>query len=130
MTKIDWNLIKVLVVEDDATTREMLSLFLKKIGCMYAVACNGLEAIDLTKTYNFDVCFMDLFMPKMGGVEATLIIREEIDQRLPIIALTSADMSANKKKCLDVGMNDYIQKPIGIKKLREFVKCYGVKCAV
>ncbi|VAX37346.1 hypothetical protein MNBD_UNCLBAC01-883 [hydrothermal vent metagenome] len=124
---INWELIKVLVVDDDKTTRKTLEKFFQKIGCIGAYVNNGKEAIEIIKKYNFDLCFMDLFMPEMGGVEATQIIRDEVDAVLPIVALTSSSMKADKDKCVDIGMQDYMNKPVSMAQIKEIVATYGVR---
>lgn len=127
MEPIDWKLVKVLVVDDDALIRKTMVKFFDIIGCVGAYAENGLEAIKLLKRYNFDMCFMDLFMPEMGGVEATQIIHESIAPKLPIIALTSSSIQADKDKCADIGMQDFIQKPVNVEMIKDVIRQYGVK---
>ncbi len=127
MNDIDWRLIKVLVVDDDDSLRRTLAKFFDKIGCVGAYAANGIEALNLTRTYNFDVCLMDLFMPQMGGVEAAQIIHDEINPQLPIIALTSSSMAADQEKCEDVGMQDYLIKPVSLDVLKDVLRKYGTK---
>jgi CheY-like chemotaxis protein len=63
----------------------------------------------------------------MGGIEATLIIREELKQKVPIIALTSLSMKANKDKCLEVEMNDFISKPVTLEIIKSAIEKYAVK---
>jgi CheY-like chemotaxis protein len=127
MDNADWGLIKVLVVDDEKTTLKLMEKFIEKIGCVGVYVENGKQAVDMIKNYNFDLCFMDLFMPEMGGIEATTIIREDLNEKLPIIAITSSTMESDKEKCLDIGMNDYIQKPLKPDIIKEHVSKYGVK---
>jgi len=82
-------------------------------------AGNGEEAIDKIKNNSYDICFMDMQMPLMGGVQATKIIRAQINQDLPIIGLTAAALKEDHDKGLESGMNDYMTKPIDVKKLKE-----------
>jgi len=127
MQEIEWKLIKVLVVEDDVTTCKILEKHLEKIGCTFVIVNDGQQAIDIIEKYHFDVCFMDLMMPVMGGIEATRIIRKDIDCDMPIVTLTVSPMKANKNKCLELGMDDYIQKPADIEILRKFILEYGLR---
>jgi len=127
MESIDWRLIKVLVVDDDDTVRRTLAKFFEKIGCVGAYASNGADAIKLVKKYNFDLCFMDLFMPEMGGVEATQMIHDTADPKIPIIALTSSSMDVDKEKCSEIGMQDYVQKPVDLDLIKDIIERYGVK---
>lgn len=127
MKDIDWSLIKILIVDDDTTTRKMLEKFMQTIGCSVACAKNGLEALEFARKYRFDMCIMDLMMPQMGGIEAALIIHEEIDSALPIVALTSSSLKADKEKCEDIGMKDFINKPVSIKEVKGIITEYAVK---
>ena len=127
MKDIDWNLIKVLVVDDDEILLKTIDKYIKTIGCTGAYAKNGEEAVEFASRYNFDLCFMDLLMPKMGGVAATQILREKINATFPIIALTSSTMKADKEKCRDIGMQDYINKPVSLKLVKDIISTYGIK---
>jgi CheY-like chemotaxis protein len=126
MKKIDWKLIKVLVVDDDPTVLKLLKKYIDKIGCAGAYAENGKQAIAMIKQYNFDICFMDLIMPEMGGIEATFLIREEYDQKIPIIALTALSLKANKEKCLEIGMNDFINKPVSLEMIKDVIQRFAL----
>ncbi|NJM78813.1 MAG: response regulator [Flavobacterium sp.] len=74
-------------------------------------ASNGLESIETFKDINPDIILMDIQMPIMNGYEATQIIRK-INEEVVIIALTAGVITGEKEKCLDMGMNDFILKPI------------------
>ncbi|MBF0545943.1 MAG: response regulator [Candidatus Riflebacteria bacterium] len=109
---------KALVVEDNKINQEVARGFLEGIGMQVEVAENGVEAV--TKCQNrdiqFDIVFMDLQMPVMGGREATRIIKTT-HPNLPIIALTAHAFQEERVKCLETGMNDYLSKPIVPKSL-------------
>ena len=127
MQDIQWNLIKVLVVDDDKTTRLIMKEYIDSIGCVGEYVDNGEKAVEILKTYNFDICFMDIMMPVMGGIEATQIIRDNIDKNLPIIAITSSTMQSDKQLCEEIGMNGFIQKPLEIEFIRDKIMEFGVK---
>ena len=79
------------------------------------VACNGLEAIQALEKQGFDLVLMDVQMPHMGGFEATAIIRERERNgaaRIPIIAVTAHAMKGDLERCLELGMDAYVGKPI------------------
>src|SRR5665213_1033921 len=99
-----------------------------KWGANADFAENGLQAIDkLEGNRNYDVVLMDVYMPEMGGVEATRIIRakkESYFQDLPIIALTASILSTEKSEIEDAGMNDYIVKPFDPKSLFDKLSVY------
>lgn len=114
----------VLLVEDNAANQKLAVLLLKKIGFAVQVANNGREAVEAVKEGPFSVILMDCQMPEMDGFEATEVIRqweETRKERIPIIAMTANAMQGDKEKCLAVGMDDYISKPINPKQLQEVI---------
>jgi len=104
---------RILLAEDNPVNQKLATMMLKKAGHQVEVAANGQEAV--TKFTNspesFDLIFMDIQMPEMDGLEATQIIRGKGFQ-VPIIAMTAHATKEFKKKCYQVGMNDYTTKPI------------------
>jgi CheY-like chemotaxis protein len=70
------------------------------------------EAIEALKKEPFTVVLMDIQMPEMDGYTATSVIRNELQLQIPIIAMTAHAMMGEKEKCLQLGMNDYISKPL------------------
>ncbi len=115
----------VLVAEDNPVNRKLLSVMLAKLGCAVSFAVNGTEAVDKACSRHFDMVFMDVQMPEMGGVDATREIRRRLGQRIPIIALTAHALSEDREVCLAAGMNDYLVKPISEVALREKLVVYG-----
>jgi PAS domain S-box-containing protein len=120
----EWNFsARVLVVEDNMVNLMVVKKLLEKTGIQVVTAYNGQEAIDKFAGQEFDIVFMDMQMPVMGGVEATRIIREMFPERsTPIIAMTANAMQEHKQQCLDAGMNDFIPKPIKASQLYTFLK--------
>ncbi len=116
--------IKVLVAEDSFPNQELMKAYFKNLGCDGEFAENGAEAIEMIKKNSYDLCFMDLQMPVMGGIEATLKIRKDISKELPIIALTANVMKEAYEKCLKAGMNDFLPKPVDMESLKK--KIVGV----
>jgi len=127
-TKNDQTKIKALVVDDNSLNLRLLVAFLKKLNCESDMAVNGQEAIDKVKNNSYDICFMDIQMPVMGGVEATQIIRKEISKDLPIIAVTAVS-DFTLEKSLEVGMNGHISKPVDLKVLKNTLSKYCIKSA-
>jgi len=104
--------LKVLMVEDNKLNiKMMMHIFLmQKISLEIAV--NGMEGIEKVKNNHFDIILMDIEMPLMKGCEATQIIRKELKNNIPIIALTANTLSGEKEKYLKKGMNGFITKPV------------------
>lgn len=87
------------------------------------VAQNGLRAVELVGQNSFDLVLMDLQMPDMDGFEATAAIRAIPGAaRIPIVALTAHALPSDRDRCLAAGMDDYLAKPLDIRKLVEIVE--------
>ncbi len=102
---------RILLVEDNLINQQIAREIMENIGLVLDIANNGEEAVAVVNTVQFEAVLMDIQMPIMDGYEATRLIREK-QSELPIIAMTAHAMSGDKEKCLAVGMNDYITKPI------------------
>jgi len=107
----DFKKASILVVEDNPINMLMVYTILDKWNCDIHPANNGVEAIDMVTRSSYDLILMDVQMPKMGGIEATNIMREKHKINTPIIALTANAIVGDNLKCLDAGMDDYISKP-------------------
>lgn len=101
----------ILLVEDNEFNQEVASGLLTEAGFEVDVACNGQEALDCVERRTYDAVLMDMQMPVMDGVSATIEIRKEF-RDLPIIAMTANAMQQDRDKCAQAGMNDYLAKPI------------------
>ncbi len=108
---------KILLVEDVPANQKVAIAMLKRLGLTVALATNGRKALEQLQQEQFDLIFMDCQMPEMDGYQATQEIRNQEqasgDKRIPIIALTASALSEERKRCLKVGMDDYIAKPFG-----------------
>lgn len=114
--------LNILLVEDNLLNQRIVTLSLKKFNHEVIIANNGIEAIDRFLEREFDVILMDIMMPVMDGLEATVKIRElerekKIGKRTPIIALTANTMDNDRDKCLSYGMDEFMPKPFDIEKL-------------
>jgi signal transduction histidine kinase/CheY-like chemotaxis protein len=115
--------INILLAEDEFTNQESTKMILEKMGYNISVADNGKEAVEMFKIYDYDLILMDIEMPKMNGREATQEIRKtEKGKNIPIIAFTAYAFKAEKERCLEAGMNDYISKPYKLENLLELIK--------
>ena len=103
----------ILVVEDNKLNQEVALGLLIDEGFKVDIANDGREAIDMVHQNDYDIVLMDMQMPVMNGVEATLEIRKNAKfDSLPIVAMTANAMLQDREKCLQAGMNDFISKPI------------------
>ena len=107
----------ILLAEDNEVNQQIAVEILEIAGFYTTVANNGRQAVEQIKACHsqnpFDLVLMDLQMPEMDGYEATRHIREQLGIKdLPIVALTAHAMTSEKEKCLEIGMNDYVTKPI------------------
>ena len=123
-------ILNVLLAEDTPANRKVVERVLAKRGHNVVTAGNGREAIDLFHRGDFDVILMDVQMPSMDGFQATDAIRkyeedDDVNRRIPIIAMTAHAMVGDRHRCLAAGMDDYISKPINIRRLIELVESYG-----
>jgi CheY-like chemotaxis protein len=101
-----------LLVEDNATNQFVARRFIEKAGCVVDVAANGAEALECIAARDYDIVFMDCQMPIMDGYEATKRIRQGRLASVPIIAMTAHAMKGDRERCIAVGMNDYLSKPL------------------
>jgi len=111
------NNIRVLVVEDMALNQLLMKTLLDDFGFDCEITANGKLAIEKLKTNTYDIVLMDLQMPKMNGFEATNYIRNKLKLNIPILALTADVTTADITKCKEIGMNDYLSKPVDEKLL-------------
>ncbi len=104
--------IKVLVAEDNAMNQQLIGHLLDSWAMEYTIVATGIEAVEELKHNTFSIVLMDIQMPDMDGYTATSIIRNTLKIEVPIIAMTAHAMTGEKEKCLQLGMNDYVAKPI------------------
>ena len=113
--------IKLLMAEDNRTNQLVVTRMLKDAGFDITIAANGVEAVECYRDTQPDIILMDMMMPVMDGVEATLKIREiELKtqhRNCPIVALTANALESHREKCLAAGMDDFLSKPIKKKAL-------------
>ncbi|MGD1095780.1 MAG: PAS domain S-box protein [Bryobacteraceae bacterium] len=111
---------RILMAEDNATNRYVGLAQLKKLGYEASAVTNGAEAIEAIQRGKYDLVLMDCAMPVMDGFEATRGIRA-FNPDIPIIAITADAMPSDRDRCLTEGMNDYISKPVDLKRLADVV---------
>ena len=102
----------VLIAEDNTMNQHLISHLMQSWGIDFVLVSNGKEAVEQLKQRSFSIVLMDIQMPEMDGYSATSAIRNELKLQVPIIAMTAHAMTGEKEKCLQLGMNDYVSKPI------------------
>lgn len=110
---------RVLLAEDNQTNQLLASRLLWKLGCDVVAARTGIEVVEIVARGGFDIVLMDCHMPEMDGFEAAAAIRQGTDPSagIPIVALTASAFEEDRQKCLKVGMNDFLTKPISKEQL-------------
>lgn len=111
---------KILVVDDEKNIVDIIAYNLKKEGYRVVTAANGEEAVFMAQSENPDLILLDVMMPKMDGYEACKRIREK--KNTPIIMLTARAEEVDKVLGLELGADDYVTKPFGVRELMARVK--------
>ena len=106
----------VLIVEDDSSTRKLLSAVLKSNGYNVLLSANGVEALDVLEHNHVDLMVIDVMMPKMNGYELTQTLRDQGSQ-IPMLMLSAKQAVADIKQGFIVGIDDYMTKPFDIDEL-------------
>jgi CheY-like chemotaxis protein len=115
--------LRILLAEDNLVNQRVAMSMLGKMGHRITLATNGLEALEQWRQGDFDLIFMDVQMPEMTGLQATMQIRREeaAGARVPIVAMTASAMSEERDRCLAAGMDDFISKPVSYKVIEEMI---------
>lgn len=114
---------KILCVDDDKTTRKILSLYLKGKGYEVVTAENGLDALEKMGTENINLVVTDMNMPFMDGIELTKTLRAYPNwQHVPILMVTTEADEEEKKRAATAGVDDYLVKPANAEQITASVK--------
>lgn len=109
---------KILLVEDDNMSRDMLSRRLQRSGYQVLIATDGVEGVALARSELPDLILMDMSLPVLDGWEATRQIKANAKTRhIPIIAQTAHVMAGDREKCIAAGCDDYTAKPVHLPQL-------------
>lgn len=117
---------RVLVVEDNQINMKLIAYMLAKFHMCVDKAENGREAVEKVKINDYKIVLMDIQMPEMNGIEATKIIRKDIDKTLPIIALTAGVMPEDRRQAEEAGMTDFLPKPVDVDRLKATLQTYCI----
>ena len=114
----------VLLAEDNPVNQKVALRFLERLGYKADAVTNGLEAVKAVTERSYQLVFMDLQMPELDGVEATIRIRRTLPaNRQPcIVALTANAMPSDRDRCLEIGMNGFITKPVKLFEIADFIR--------
>ena len=114
---------KILIVEDHHDCREILGLFVTKIGHQPLKACNSKEAITSAEEECPDLIFMDLALPDVDGIKTTAMLKQNPKtSHIPVIALTAWMSALWEEKALKVGITTYLIKPVSFQMLKETIE--------
>lgn len=117
--------LRLLMAEDNEINRKLSDLLFKRQGLTLDFAENGEIALAKTHENQYDLVFMDIEMPVMGGLDATNRINLELgDKAPPIVALTAHAMEGDRERFLNAGMSDYLTKPINVEALNAIIDRY------
>lgn len=114
----------VLVAEDNRMNQKVIKFLLERQGADCTFAINGLQAVDLYKILDFDMIFMDIYMPDMDGYEATKLIKETekyLINKTPIIGVSASAFEKDIEKAKLAGIDDFLAKPIEVEKLKNLL---------
>jgi two-component system, sensor histidine kinase and response regulator len=112
--------LRVLVAEDNTVNQLLAKRLVEKQGHSAVLAASGREALEALENGTFDLVLMDVQMPDVDGLAATVAIRQRERHsggHLPIIAMTAGAMQGDKELCLQAGMDAYVSKPVNVKEL-------------
>jgi CheY-like chemotaxis protein/HPt (histidine-containing phosphotransfer) domain-containing protein len=117
--------LQILLAEDHVVNQKLVTRLLEKRGHSVILAENGQKALDIVDAQHVDLIFMDVQMPVMDGLEATMKIREReanSGTHTPIVAMTAYAMKRDRQKCLDAGMDGHVSKPIRSREIEEILQ--------
>lgn len=116
---------KILVVDDNQDSRELVVKILKKMGYQMIEAADGEEALEKAIAENPDIILMDISIPKIDGYEVTRRLKSQVKFKdIPIIALTAHAMKGDREKAIEAGCEGYISKPINIHELPDQIRSH------
>ena len=131
--------LRVLLCDDNVVNQKVALRLLQQMGYQADLAANGIEALKALDRQPYDIVFMDVMMPEMGGLEATRLIRDRQKQPqhfptykspIVVVAMTANAMQGDREKCLSAGMDDYLAKPVRLEDVRSIIERWGPVAAL
>jgi len=114
---------KILIVEDNSDSLEILTLFIARIGCQALKAKNSKEAIELTETEQPDLIFMDMELPDADGIKTAKVLKQNPRTcQIPIVAVTAWISDLWREKAAKAGIVEYLIKPVAPQTLKEAIE--------
>lgn len=119
--------LKILLAEDNLVNQKVAVKIFEKLGYRIDLAANGYEVLEAVENIEYDIIFMDVHMPEMDGLEASLELNKLYggENRPKIIAMTANAMQGDREECIAAGMDDYIAKPVRLESLQEVLENWG-----
>jgi CheY-like chemotaxis protein len=127
------NGLRILLAEDNHVNQKVATRLLEKRGHHVFLAENGREALDALAQQPFDLVLMDVHMPEMDGIAATIALREKekvTGRHQAVVAMTALAMEGDRERCIAAGMDGYLSKPIHAARLEEILALYVARAAV
>lgn len=121
--------LRILLAEDNIVNQKVARKIFERMGYRTDIASNGQEVIDSLHSIKYDIVFMDVLMPELDGLDATIRIRKEFaeDKQPVIIAMTANAMQGDRERCLEAGMDDYLNKPVRVEEVKSLIIKWGEK---
>ena len=105
----------ILVVEDNMANRDLIVYMLRAAGHDADIARDGVEGLDALRSHEYELALVDIFMPRMDGLQMVKTVREETpDIKMPFVAVTASAMRGERERLLESGFDGYISKPIDV----------------
>lgn len=121
----EWLPLNILVVDDAEVNQLLVTRMLEKLGYAVTVVSNGQEAFDAVMKANYELVLMDLYMPLLNGVDATRMIKENLEDEAPlVIGITSTEFEDELNEGREAGIDDYLQKPFGTSELMKKINLW------
>lgn len=113
----------ILLVEDDLIIQKVTAKFLEILGCTWVIASNGKEGYQEAMSGSFDLILMDIMMPVMDGIQAAeQILQNKGNDSPPIVVISAYDVPETRRRCQEVGIEDFVTKPITLDKLTQILE--------